>query len=106
MPNRQDSNSAVCGGIKPFVINSAGEWARLDHQARLVGKATGLLPSCLENEAFRTILDVGCGPGRWALDIAADRPEAEVTGIDLSRDLIDYANARARTQLSEQYSHW
>ena len=79
-------------------ITSAGEWARLDHQAGLVGRVTGLLPPLLEDEEFTSILDVGCGPGRWALDMAADRPEAEVTGIDLSREMMNYANARARTQ--------
>jgi len=79
-------------------ITSAGEWARLDHQAGLVGRVTGLLPPLLEDEEFPSILDVGCGPGRWALDIAADRPEADVTGIDLSADMMKYANARARTQ--------
>ena len=67
-------------------ITSAGEWARLDHQAGLVGRVTGLLPPLLEDEEFTSILDVGCGPGRWALDMAADRPEANVIGIDLSRD--------------------
>ena len=75
-----------------------GEWVRLDHQARLVGRATGLLPALLDEMEFTRILDVGCGPGRWALDIAADRPEAEVTGIDLSTEMMNYANARARTQ--------
>lgn len=85
-------------------INSVGEWVRLDHQAKLVGKVTGLLPSFLENGAFSSLLDIGCGPGRWALDVAADRPEAAVTGIDLSRDLVDYANARARTQQLDNVS--
>jgi SAM-dependent methyltransferase len=79
-------------------LTSAGEWARLDHQAGLVGSVTGLLPPLLEDEAWNTILDVGCGPGRWALDVAADRPKAHVTGIDLSADMVNYAKARARTQ--------
>ena len=79
-------------------LASAGEWARLDHQAGLVGRVTGLLPPLLEDEEFTSILDVGCGPGRWALDIAGDWPEAHVTGIDLSADMVEYANARARTR--------
>jgi SAM-dependent methyltransferase len=79
-------------------LTSAGEWARLDHQARLVGSVTGLLPLLLVDEELTSILDVGCGPGRWALDIAIDRPEAQVTGIDLSADMVEYAKARARTQ--------
>jgi ubiquinone/menaquinone biosynthesis C-methylase UbiE len=79
-------------------IDSVGEWVRLDHQARLVGKAMGLLPTLLDDMEFTHILDVGCGPGHWALDIAADRPEAQIIGIDLSTDMMNYANARARTQ--------
>ena len=79
-------------------INSSGEWARLDHQARIVGKRTGLLPSHFDDVELTRILDVGCGPGRWAVDIAFDRPDAEVIGIDLSADLVAYANARARSQ--------
>jgi ubiquinone/menaquinone biosynthesis C-methylase UbiE len=79
-------------------IASVGEWVRLDHQARLVGKATGLLPALFDDMEFTRILDVGCGPGQWALDIAANRSEAEVTGIDLSTDMMNYANARAQTQ--------
>jgi SAM-dependent methyltransferase len=79
-------------------LNSAGEWARLDHQAGLIGSITGLLPPLLEDEEWTNILDVGCGPGRWALDVAADRPKAKVIGVDLSRDMIDYANARARSR--------
>ncbi len=79
-------------------LTSAGEWARLDHLAGLVSSVTGLLPPHLEDEEFIAILDVGCGPGRWALDIATDRPDAEITGIDLSADMVDYANARARSR--------
>lgn len=37
------------------------------------------------------ILDVGCGPGRLTRRIAAARPNAEVTGLDLSADMIRQA---------------
>jgi SAM-dependent methyltransferase len=79
-------------------ITSAGEWVRIDHQAGLVSRVTGLLPPVLEDSVWTSILDVGCGPGRWALDVATERPKAKVTGIDLSADMMEYANARARTQ--------
>jgi ubiquinone/menaquinone biosynthesis C-methylase UbiE len=42
------------------------------------------------------ILDVGCGGGQIAIDIAKQRPFAEVTGLDLSHDQIRRAQARAR----------
>ncbi|RUS34728.1 S-adenosyl-L-methionine-dependent methyltransferase [Jimgerdemannia flammicorona] len=31
-----------------------------------------------------TILDVGCGPGTWIIDIAADHPDTECHAIDMS----------------------
>lgn len=32
----------------------------------------------------RDILDVGCGTGRWALDLAAEFPQANVIGVDVA----------------------
>jgi SAM-dependent methyltransferase len=42
------------------------------------------------------ILDVGCGPGRLTRRIAAARPDAEVTGLDLSADMIRQAERGPR----------
>ena len=44
------------------------------------------------------ILDMACGPGGWALEIAYTHPEIEVVGFDISQAMIDYARARARVQ--------
>ncbi len=44
------------------------------------------------------VLDVGCGPGGWVLDVAFERPDIEVAGVDRSNILVEYAYARARTQ--------
>jgi ubiquinone/menaquinone biosynthesis C-methylase UbiE len=40
------------------------------------------------------ILDVGCGGGQIAVDIARSRPFAAITGVDLSEDQIRRAQAR------------
>jgi ubiquinone/menaquinone biosynthesis C-methylase UbiE len=45
-----------------------------------------------------TILDAACGPGGWVLDVAFERPDVEVAGVDISTPMIDYARARARSQ--------
>jgi SAM-dependent methyltransferase len=43
-----------------------------------------------------TILDLGCGPGQLAIDIAARTPGARVVGVDLSREMVRLARMRAR----------
>jgi SAM-dependent methyltransferase len=55
--------------------------------------------SWLVNEfdlAGRRVLDLGCGPGLYAMELA--RLEVEVTGVDFSRRSIRYARNHARTQ--------
>ncbi len=48
--------------------------------------------------ALRQILDIACGAGGWALEVARDLPNVEVAGIDISRAMVDYAHARALSQ--------
>ena len=76
---------------------SAGELSRLDHQAGLVMNAIGHLPHTLRGRPFQKILDLGCGSGRWALDMAYYYPDAEIVGVDISSTLVEYAQARAKT---------
>jgi len=42
------------------------------------------------------VLDIGCGPGRLTRRIAASRPNAQVTGLDLSADMIRQAERGPR----------
>lgn len=48
----------------------------------------------LEADAGR-VLDVGCGPGRLTLLVAARAPRLEVVGVDIDAGMIDRARARA-----------
>lgn len=40
------------------------------------------------------IADIGCGAGELSLAIARQRPEAEITGVDVSADLVETARQR------------
>lgn len=42
-----------------------------------------------------TVLDVGCGPGHLALELARRAPGLRVTGLDIDRAMIDRATANA-----------
>ena len=76
---------------------SGAEMARLTDQDRLVTKGMGgLFPERSDLSDIHRILDIACGPGGWALEVAYTHPEIEVVGFDVSRAMIDYANMRAQ----------
>ncbi len=80
---------------------SPEEMARLIHLDRISTKGMGGIFSGLSEHdvaGLHNVLDLACGPGGWVLDVAFGHPDIEVTGVDISRTMINYANARARTQ--------
>jgi len=82
-----------------FNTESALEMARLINQERMITTAMGgALSGIPELPPQAQVLDLGCGPGGWALDVAFARPDADVAGVDISKTMISYANARARSQ--------
>jgi len=78
---------------------SGAEMARLLTQDRLITRGVGgLFSERSDLSGIHRILDVACGPGGWALEVAFTYPETEVVGLDVSRAMIDYARAQARIQ--------
>ena len=78
---------------------SAAEMARLMHQGRLLTKGMGgLFPEQFDISNTHDILDIACGPGGWVLDVAHTYPKIQVTGIDISKLIIEYARAQAKVQ--------
>jgi len=45
---------------------------------------------------YRRILDAGCGPGVFSMELAKRHPEAEVVGVDIDAATIERANMIAR----------
>ncbi len=79
---------------------SATEMARLTKQDRFFTEAMGgLFSERADLATVQSILDLGCGPGQWALDVAFAYSHIEVVGMDISETMVHYANARARSQL-------
>jgi ubiquinone/menaquinone biosynthesis C-methylase UbiE len=55
----------------------------------------GTLAERPDLSGISAILDLGCGPGGWVLEVAREHSEIEVTGIDISEAMIRFAKAQA-----------
>lgn len=76
--------------------NDELEMTRLVQQDSLITQGMGgLFPEQSDLSSIHSILDIACGPGGWALQVAQTYPEIEVTGVDLSIRMIMYARAQA-----------
>lgn len=80
----------------PYVIHSDEECERLELQARLAN-ISGHLRHLPVSSSDR-VLDVGCGSGSMARLIAQSFPQAEVFGVDVRQEYLDFAKARARDE--------
>ena len=81
-----------------IIEESEADLARLIEMDTLYTRyAGGVFP---ERQGFldgaQRVLDLACGPGGWALQVASEYPGLEVTGVDINRRVIDYARSRAR----------
>jgi ubiquinone/menaquinone biosynthesis C-methylase UbiE len=81
-----------------YVIDpeSGAETARLLFQDNLLTQALGaLFPIEIDKESDLHVLDLACGPGGWAMNVAYEYPKAEVYGVDISQAFVRYAKAQA-----------
>lgn len=80
---------------------NAAEMARLIKQDRMFTQAMGgIFPERDDLSEIHDILDLGCGPGGWVLDVAREYPEKRIVGIDISHQMITYAQ-----YLAEERQH-
>lgn len=69
----------------------AAEWRRTDRSFR---NLTPELIRRAEAQPFAAAIDIGCGAGEVSISLAKSRPDARVTGLDISPDLVAAAKAR------------
>ena len=69
----------------PYVLpKDLEEVNRLDFQHYVIKQALKVnYVAPLTAQTPRTILDVGCGTGRWAREMSDEFPRAQITGIDI-----------------------
>lgn len=84
-----------------YVVNAEdpAEITRLINLDREITKAMGGPLAGIGNPAaIQNVIDLGCGPGSWVLDVAFTSPTIDVAGVDISPILTNYARARATSQ--------
>ncbi|HEY0753996.1 MAG TPA: methyltransferase domain-containing protein [Ktedonobacteraceae bacterium] len=77
-------------------VENAAEMARLTKQARMLSEALGLLPEAVDMTRASLVLDIGCGPGAWVLEMAQRYPASLFQGIDISERMTAYARYSAQ----------
>ncbi len=80
---------------------SGAEMTRLLNHDRLMTKAMGgLFPAWFDVDpsSIHQIVDLACGPGGWAQEMAFAYPDKEVFGVDISQAMIEYANMQVQVQ--------
>lgn len=92
--DKQSKNSYVLGA------GGAAEIARLMRQdQQLTQGMGGIFPEKPDLSRVESMLDLACGPGGWVLETAFTYAHMKVVGVDISENMISYANAQARVQL-------
>ncbi len=85
-----------------YVVEDRGsnpEMIRLMIQDTLITTGMGgPLSEQADPAALRRVLDIGCGPGGWILEAARLYPQMNLTGIDVSWRMIEYARAEAQAR--------
>jgi ubiquinone/menaquinone biosynthesis C-methylase UbiE len=107
MPGDLDSTSNKNNNTYILDAESGAEMARLMKQDRLLTQGMhGVLAERDDVATMHDILDIACGPGGWALDVAFAHSQINVVGIDISSVMVEYARTQARTQGLDNANFW
>lgn len=72
--------------------------ARLVEQHRAIAQVVKLFPKHFKLRGDETILDIGCGPGSWLINVGFKYQDVSCIGIDISKDAVNYAMLRAKME--------
>lgn len=85
--------------FRDYFLDQTNENARLLRQHELMKALMGgPVPAEVELSTVRRALDLACGPGAWAIDVAQTHPQIEVIGVDASEIALAEARRRAKRQ--------
>ena len=81
----------------------AEEWRRTDRSLTNLTPRLNAAILAAATPQTRKIIDIGCGAGATSLATAQALPNAQITGIDISPNLIEIAKHRTKTQTNASF---
>lgn len=54
----------------------------------------GTLSERPDLSGIEAVLDLGCGPGGWVMELAREHPDIKVVGVDISESMIQFAKGQ------------
>lgn len=93
---QEHSDTSINSGA--YVLESGGsaELARLMRQDVLLTQGMGgIFPEQPDLTHVQSLLDLACGPGGWALEVAYQYSDVQVVGVDINAETITYARTQA-----------
>jgi 3' terminal RNA ribose 2'-O-methyltransferase Hen1 len=87
-------------GVDPDVVEKtrAGEEADIERRVSLAEERVGAVLAVLKAEGARTVLDLGCGEGRFLRALLADTAFERIVGVDVSHRALERASERLRLE--------
>jgi 3' terminal RNA ribose 2'-O-methyltransferase Hen1 len=85
-------------GVDPDVAEAthADEEADVERRISLAEERVGAVLAVLKAEGARSVLDLGCGEGRFLRALLADAAFDKIVGVDVSHRALERASARLR----------
>jgi ubiquinone/menaquinone biosynthesis C-methylase UbiE len=87
--------------VNAAAIDYTTEIALLMYRDHMLTRAMGgIFPEQEPSDLIgcRTVLDIGCGPGSWIVEVAHAYPEMQIVGIDINETMVKFATAHALSQ--------
>ena len=87
-------------GVDPDIAEAthADEEADVERRISLADERVGAVLAVLKAEAARSVLDLGCGEGRFLRALLADAVFEKIVGVDVSHRALERASERLRLE--------
>lgn len=95
----------VLGSPYPFPKDQAEIERLLDQHDLLKAAFGGNYLAPIQDMQVEAVLDIGCGTGKWSIEVANDYPGARVVGLDIDTMPAHLAHLRQEGQVPDNFEY-